>query len=392
MTILDRTLETKKWCSIDDTDDVEVRHRRQVLDWTLHNLLRNCRCRENFNDTGKWVNNPQALRWAIDDYGTAGLDSWIIQYPLAGFSPLLRWYELLGVVAKDRVEAVQKAKLIHLVITAMINGLLRQKDGDKSWTYPFLSLIYRESNAPGVPRDLGSASLVSTDSFWPRLEDALSERQDVQRFLSWFESSTHTSVRRKMASRIQAVTFWALYTQKRHTMPMTFFANIKSREPLAPAILDPTTTIPEEAIREVLMSIFCPVKASQNAHLSKIMPPFASPFGASVLHCGTPKCGVDFHSKHDIQKGSEVASQRIRARRAEHFGNVYGLGPSHASQTGLPDPTSAPKAPTSYHNTLHISTARARSMLDYHQKQAVSEGNCSTRRFRCCQFYTRCSP
>ncbi len=374
MTILDRTLETKAWCSIDDTEDVEVRHRRQVLNWTLQNLLRNCECRQNFNQTGKWVDYPQALKWAINEYETAGLDSWIIQYPLAGFSQLLRWYELLGVVAKDKVEVVQKAKLIHQVVTAMMNGLLRQKDGDNSWTYPFLGLVYQEFNAPGVPRDLGPTSLVSTDNFWPRLEDVLSERQDVKRFLSCFKSSTHASVRSKMASRIQLVTFWALYAQKGHTTPKTFFANIKSREPLAPAILDPTTTVPQKAIQEVLMSIFCPVKASQNVHLSNIMPPFASPFGASVLRCGIPGCGFEFHSKHDTQKGSEVASQRIRARRAEHFSNVYGSGPSYASQTGLPDPTTPPKAPSSYHNTLHISTARVWSKLDYHQKQAISEG------------------
>jgi len=375
MTILDRTLETKDWCSIDNAEDVEVRDRRQVLDWTLQNLLRNCRCRENFNETGEWVGYPQALRSAVKEYETAGLDSWIIQYPLAGFSQLLRWYELLGVVAKDKIQAVQNAKLIHQVVTAMMNGLLRQKDGDKSWTYPFLGLVYQEFNAPGVPRDLGPASLVSAGNFWPRLKHALGEGQHDRRFLSWFEGSNHDSVCRNMASRIQLLTFWALYMQNGHTMPKTFFANTKSREPLAPAILDPTGTVPQKAIVEVLMSIFCPVKASQNAHLSNVMPPFASPFGASVLRCGIPGCSFEFLSKEENKHGAKIARQTIRARRAEHLSKFYGSGPSYTSQTGLPDPTSAPKAPASYHNTLHISTARVWSRLVYSQKQAVSECN-----------------
>lgn len=40
----------------------------------------------------------------------------------------------------------------------------------------------------------------------------------------------------------------------------------------------------------------------------------------------------------------------------------------------LPDPTQAPKAPTSFHNTLHISTARTWSQLDLKRKKAISEG------------------
>lgn len=38
MTILDRALESKDWCSNENTEDIVVQSRRQVLDWTLHNL------------------------------------------------------------------------------------------------------------------------------------------------------------------------------------------------------------------------------------------------------------------------------------------------------------------------------------------------------------------
>lgn len=45
---------------------------------------------------------------------------------------------------------MQKAKIINLVITNIMNGLFREKDGDKSWTHPFLQLVYQGFNAPNV--------------------------------------------------------------------------------------------------------------------------------------------------------------------------------------------------------------------------------------------------
>lgn len=79
MTIIERTMETKLWCA-KDSEDVEISSRRQVLDWTLRNLLQRCESRENFSETGQWVSYPQALLWAVSDYNHAHLDSWIIQY------------------------------------------------------------------------------------------------------------------------------------------------------------------------------------------------------------------------------------------------------------------------------------------------------------------------
>lgn len=257
MTIIERTLETKNWCA-KDSEDAEISSRRQLLDWTLRNLLQRCESRENFSETGQWVAYSQALLWAVSDYNQAHLDSWIIQYPLAGFNQMLRWYELLNLpIVAGRMEAMQKAKLINLVITNIMNGLFREKDGDKSWTHPFLQLVYQGFNAPNVPRDLGGpTSIVSADRFWPKLEDALGQWQEMKRFLAGFD---HAS-RRDVTPRLQAITFWALFTQKGHTTPKTFFVNVKLREPLAPAVLNPEEFIAEGPIFDKLTSSFLPTR------------------------------------------------------------------------------------------------------------------------------------
>ena len=222
-----------------------------------------------------------------------------------------------------------------------------------------------------MPQDLGgSASIVPADRFWPKLEDSLGQWQDVKRFLAGFD---HAS-RRDVTPRIQAITFWALFTQKGHTTPKTFFANVKSRELLAPAVLDPEEVIAEGPIIDDLTSIFCP-QGGDEAHLGDetTLPPFVSPFGPSVLHCGHPGCPAKFYTEADLQS-EPVNTLAIRARRANHLSEVFGIGNTFNSQTGLPEPTQAPKAPTSYHNNLYISTARIWSQLDLKRKQALFDG------------------
>ncbi|KAL8887367.1 MAG: hypothetical protein Q9215_005054 [Flavoplaca cf. flavocitrina] len=376
-TILDRTLATKEWCSRDHIDDPEVQTRCQAFEWMLLNLLEKSFCRDNFGENGTWVPYPKALLWAFKEYETAGLDSWIIQYPLAGFSQILRWAEVLQLpISPRKIQAVRAAKLIHQVVTVMMNELLREKEGDKLWTYRFLHLIYREFNAPGIPRDLGTESLIPSDVCWMPLEAALGSWADVTRFLAEFDTESQEMV----ISRLQLVTFWVLYTQKGHTTPKTFFANIASREPLAPAVLDPAAPhLPQNEVKNVLLSIFCDearLKKSLTAqtrdlHLGRAMPPFATSFGASVLSCGFPGCSTKFYSADDLKKGVEAAGNGIRTRRAQHFADVFGIPGEFQSQTGLPDPTLAPKAPSSYHNTLHMSIARAWSRLPVNKKKAI---------------------
>ncbi|KAK4694811.1 hypothetical protein P7C71_g2829, partial [Lecanoromycetidae sp. Uapishka_2] len=369
LTILDRTLETKEWCSKDHIHDSEVFLRRQVLDWTLHDMLHKCKCRENFTETGQWVSYPAALAWAVSDYELAGLDSWAIQYPVAGFNQLLRWYEILSLVSFQRVESMKMAKLLNLTVTNIMKGVLDHNGADKAWTQPFLELIYSQFNAPGIPKDLGSESLVPAKDFWPKLEAALGPWADIKRFLSTFGEDA----RRTVAIRLQIVTFWALFIQKGHTTPKYFFSTIKTHQPLAPAVLDPDATVPNSAIQEVLTSIFCPnreTSSDQRAHLGTEMPPFVSPFGPSVLHCGT--CDHKFSTKEDLKSGSEAMALIVRENRAKHLKEVYAVRRELRNDTGLPEPTAAPKAPVSYHNTLHISTARVWSALPYESKQAIA--------------------
>ncbi|KAI4247178.1 MAG: hypothetical protein L6R40_001521 [Gallowayella cf. fulva] len=345
-------------------------------------MLQKCRCRETFSEIGPWVAYPKALLWAVKEWETVGVDSWIIRYPLAGFSQILRWFDIVQLpVDAAKIEVIKNTKLIHHVVTIIMDGLLRENHSDKSWTYPSLQLVYSGFNASGIPCDLGADSLMVNGKCWDKLEIALGPRQDVKRFLSFF----NPQAREAMVSRIQLVTFWALFTQKGHTTAKTFFANITAREPLATACLDPRAILPQDEVRKVLMSIFCDkarllknlTTGSQEDHLGTVMPPFASPFGASVLRCGFPGCSVDFFSPNNLNKkgAEETAARGIRMRRAEHFARVYGIPGAFDSQTGLPDLTLAPKAPTSYHNTLHISTARAWSRLTLDQKQGIISGS-----------------
>ena len=371
-TILDRTLESKSWCAKDADGDPEIRARRQVLEWTLNSMLKNCPCRENFTETGKWVRYPQALEYAAREFKEVGLDSWIIQYPIAGFSQLMRWYELLGLgVEEDHLVAIRYAKLINLVTSQILDGLLKTQDRDKEWTFPFLSLIYKEFNAPGVPRDLGQLSLISSDLFWDNLGNALDASQwsDVRRFLDLFRHSPH----KYTIERIQLVVFWALYTQG-HSKPKTFFANLKLREPLAVVILDTLAKVPVQPVRETLLSIFCPGKRTEEVfvlHDTGPITPFVSPYGPSVLQCGQPGCGARFYNHTDARK--ENMHLIIREGRAKHLSDVFGVEARFASQTGLPENTIAPKAPSSHHNTLHISTARTWARLDRPRRREVMD-------------------
>lgn len=221
-----------------------------------------------------------------------------------------------------------------------------------------------------MPRDLGGpASIISADRFWPQLEDALGHWQDGKYFLAGFD---HAS-RRDVTPRLQAITFWALFTHKGHTTPKKLFANVKSREPLALAVLNPEEALADDPVVDNLTSIFCPRGYKAHFGDGTVMPSFVSPFGPSALHCGQPGCPAKFYSENDLQS-EPVNVLAIRARCADHFSKVYGIGNTFNSQIGLPDPTQAVQAPTSYHNTLHIRTARMWSQLNLKRKQAFPQG------------------
>ena len=96
MAILDRVLETRGWCQVTHEptlNDDERTTRREMVNWILNSFVTHTRTRETFNETGSWVEYPQALLWALDDFKEAGLDSWLIQYPVSGFTLLMRLLE-----------------------------------------------------------------------------------------------------------------------------------------------------------------------------------------------------------------------------------------------------------------------------------------------------------
>ncbi|KAL9601419.1 MAG: hypothetical protein Q9179_002875 [Wetmoreana sp. 5 TL-2023] len=401
MVILDRVLETKAWCKANNTQsndqavDQEKIVRRQAFNWTLQSVLRGCEIRETFSEIGPWVSYPQALMWALNDYEQADLDSWIIQYPVSGFCQIIRWYgmmdeplelsrnmsnfsayvlisdiqEVMLTIKLDQVEIVTKAKLIHLVVATMMNALLchqSQKQKSKEWFHPFISLIYSGFNAPGIPRDMrGFESILSPTNFWPKLEDALGDWPDVKRFLSIFSAKART----EMCRRIQLVVFWVIFTQQGHTTPKTFFHIIADREPLGSVALGKSADLrhdaPQASVLEVLTSIFRPQASSTEVLPEhKGCPPFISPFGASVLHCGFEGCNVKFY---DPQPDGNIAAipdpNTVRQKRAQHLREIF-AEEGFASENGLPRPTEAPDAPTSSHYNLHRSIARVWSRMD----------------------------
>ena len=379
-TILDRTLETKSWCAKDIVDDVEALARRQVLEWMFHDLLTNCPCRENFAETGQWVKLPDALRWAVRDYQEAGLDSWIIQYPIAGFTTIMRFYDVLDLrIPQDSLIAIRHSKLIHLVTSKIKGRLLKPDPDDKDWRHPFMALIYREFQAPCVPRDLGSDSLVISSQFWIELGSALEADtwSDVHHFLQLFNDDTSKS----LVDRVQAVVFWALFTQKSHTMPKTFFANLKLREPVAPAILNSTAPLPTQSTKDILSSIFCTSKRTDPAfvlHNTGATTPFVSPYGPSVLQCGQSGCNTLFYTEDDLADKEALLVDKIREARKKHLAEVFAAGGEdgeafkRTSQTGLPDATIVPKAPSSTHSTLHISTAKTWARLPLSERRDLA--------------------
>jgi len=77
----------------------------------------------------------------------------------------------------------------------------------------------------------------------------------------------------------------------------------------------------------------------------------------------------------DAMKDGECSSQmldKIRQARAKHLVEVFGISTRfEANQTGLPEPTASPKAPSSMHTTMHISFARAWAALSVQQRQPL---------------------
>lgn len=375
--ILDRTLETKKWCTKDNNDDPEVASRRGALTWLLHNLLRNCPCRENFTSTGRWVKYPVALEWAAKEFHQAGMDSWIMQYPIAGFTQLMRWYEIVNTPVEQKLlRAIRHAKLIHFVTSKVMDGLKSHGYGDMTWKILFLELLYSDFNAPGVPKDLGPDSIVSSTRFWHKLRAALNADQwsDVRLFLTLFQPELDADV----TKRVQMITYWALFHQKSHAMPKTVFAKLRADKPFAFYVLDPFSSLAASSVDEEVSSIFCP-KLDLDPHDGlQDVASFCSPYGPSVLHCSHPGCGTKFHGDEaDLKNQDGKLQLKLREGRAKHLSDVYSTKRDKQGmrkligQTGLPEATTAPEPPSGSHYTLHVSVAKVWARMTVKERLSV---------------------
>lgn len=109
--------------------------------------------------------------------------------------------------------------------------------------------------------------------------------------------------------------------------------------------------------------------------------PFPNPFGCSVLHCGHPGCTVSFipDEMENAKAGAEWTPKildKVRQARAKHLIEVFGITSRfETNQTGLPEPTMLPVAPSSLHTTLHISFARAWAGLSVEGRRGVVCGD-----------------
>ncbi|QDS77172.1 hypothetical protein FKW77_001837 [Venturia effusa] len=387
-TILDRTLQTKAWAGASDptvgprraeAEDAETTRRKNILDWILQTVLRNLRCRETFSELGEWGDYPTALAWAARDFENEGLTSWACQYPVAGFNQLIRFGTMTGVFSEDLIRRMKKTKLIHSLVSTYL-AKLRDNPHERAWTHTFLEMIYAEFNSGLVPRDLGSERTIlsSVETFWAKLQKVLTA--DPTLLEGWQEAD-----KASLMFRLQTVLFWLIYFQRTHTLAKTWFANIKTSEPLAAAVLEPTAELSASVVKEILLSPFVENDKFINKRLYILhqpdVIPFANPFGCSVLKCGHPGCNASFMPAEMVDKTSDAiwtskALDQVRQARAKHLIQVFGIATRfETNQTGLPEPTTLPVSPSSLHTPLHISFARAWSELSVQDRRAAINGS-----------------
>lgn len=382
----------------------------------LQELLFHCKTRETFDNTGKRVFYRRTLLRALQDYEERGLDSWLMRYPLGGFCQIIRWHRMMNEPSSSsRIEALCKAKLMHLVISIAITLIV----ADKGWRFPCLGLIYRDFNAPCIPRDMGCAeSIINAAEFWPKLLDIIRSRQDVNCFLLNCSDGFFDMIR-----PLQLAIFWAVFTQHEQYDLDAFFYMIAYTEPTSWMVLckptDLRRNVPENQVLDTLTSIFrskssgpdpsevessAPIlsdlvssksgsgstessstksaespepssakpyssasgsSCQQDVHSNEQILPFVSPFGSSVLHCGYQGCNVWFCNPNPIRESNNSIPDvdTVRRLRGQHLKDIFAQE-GYNSTTGLPEPTTAPHPPTSSHCNLHRSMVRVWSRMD----------------------------
>jgi hypothetical protein len=394
-TILDRTLQEKVWAGAPDPSspkapDQEVQKRRNTLQWLLRSVVDNLRVRETFKELGEWTTYPKALAWAAKDFETEGLTSWAVNYPVSGFMQLIRFGTLTKAFSPERVRDMKATKLLHSFVSTYLAKLFQQGK-NRQWTKDLLAMVYSQFNSELVPRDIGPENTVLSDveEFWTALTNFLGAEPLL---LADWEPTDQAN----FMPRIQVLTFWLVYFQLAHTSAKTYFTKLKESEPLSTTVLNLKATLPKKVsdevrtdcgvlsnIVQVLLSPFVDKSSFTSrriavSHDVEVIP-FKSPFGASVLRCGIESCRVSFVPQ-DI--GSDLKSvewtpqlvDAVRSARRQHLIDVFSTDKSFEnSQTGLPEPTTMPRKPTSSHTTLHIGIARTWARQPVDERRAIAQ-------------------
>lgn len=388
MALIQRVMETKAWAGSDlaslvseisTSEHQEALQRRQTFRWMLDQMLANTWTRENFTETGDWVQYPQALAWVVKDFQENNMASFAITYPETGFSTLSSFIQTMVCGSDEVLRQMRTARVVYSMTAKYLTDLCRanlDRDAGDDWKQKYLDLIYQEFNADLVPRDLhGHQSIVtSVPVFLSRLSSCLgsSQRQTV---LEWASTVDGTSVMRK----VQLILFWLMHRQKGHCTTQTFFTKMEHDEHLASAVLKPSLNVPESELHYILLSIFATCDGSDlidaeaaQKHLNSIVP-FKTPFGASVLCCGVTTCGQAFYSGEPSEALNKV--DEIRQARSEHLIRVFGVQNRFENSNGLPERTKPGNAPSSTHTNVHITVARLWSERAFEWRRKILNDN-----------------
>ncbi|KAH7068790.1 hypothetical protein BKA63DRAFT_477299 [Paraphoma chrysanthemicola] len=378
MAILLELLRTKTWAGANaeqeqmpSDEQHETVQRCKTFRWMLDQLVQNTWTREDFKETGAWVKFPQALTWAEEDFEKNGLASFVVTYPVAGFNNVLALGVSTGDFSPTQVARMKSAKAIHSIASKYLAELqvaLQVRTTNSHWKQKYLEVIYQDFNGLLVPRDQGAKSLVTETSFFRERLAACIGTANVP-------DDTPTM------PKVQLILFWLLFAQHGHCTAQTFFTRLRNTEPLSHAVLDPRLTIPATESTNILLSIFAtqdaqlidPTAAAR--HMGLI--PFATPYGASVLHCGAEGCEEIFCTVTNPSDITEKTIRAIRIARSKHLIQVFGIKSRFEnSQTGLPErvPDMVASPPTSIHTNLHIVIAREWSACTSVQRRAILEG------------------
>ncbi|KAJ7187001.1 hypothetical protein C8R46DRAFT_880004 [Mycena filopes] len=358
MGVILTTLRTKEWAQ---EGDAEIRARRAGLVWQLRNLVENSSCRETFDETGAWVPFEQALRWTLRNFADEGIYSWVVRYPVPGFLVLL---ELLAMVDGAEVpEGLRVAKLLHEIVTVYMARIVRPGADKLSVQRGILKIVFAEFNAEGVPRNVNdnAAAINAPDVAFQRLTSWLAAPGSTMLIEQIGQSGVA-----KYASAVQYLVF-RLFVEDSHQTPKGYF----QRAAQADVHMQTATTVPANLTPAVVEPLFTAMWCGLPHNIDHVnttadtVPPFVSPYSASVLHCGRPSCPVRF----DVN-GTDL--EAIRRARAAHLAEVYAVeGAVPTTANGLPENTARLAAPTTTHVTLHASVYKSWRALDRDARLAI---------------------